>query len=475
VIKPLSLRVRLTAWYFGVVALSFLLISVVALYGMNRSITSVVDNVLQERAKAIRGLMERELGSGSLEDLKDELREHSGLSSTDQLMQVADARGNWLYRSRSLSSHAIPLSSEERPTTHTDKFAGLLLRVRSERVSVSGQWFSIQVATPMREFHETVEHFRSLLIIAAPFLLVCATAGGYFMSRRALAPVQRIIGAAENIGATNLSSRLAVPNTGDELQRLSETLNNMLSRIEGAFQRIAQFTADASHELRTPLAILRTRTELALRRPRSESEYREVLEQLLHGLERGSDLVEQLMLLARADSGDPILQQERVQLDVILRSVGEQGATLAAAKNLRFQAQLSPDGLPIEGDADFLERLFLILIDNAIKYTAADGEIVLSSQIEAGSVIDSVRDSGIGISEADLPHLFERFYRVDKARSRESGGAGLGLAIGRWIARAHRGDIEVESTLGKGTVFRVRLPLLTAGGSARSLVAGSAW
>jgi heavy metal sensor kinase len=462
VIKPLSLRVRLTAWYFGIVALSFLLLSVVALYGMDRSIQGAVDNGLRERARAIRSLITREVTTRSLADLKRELREHSGLSPTDELMQVADAQGNWLYRSRSLASLEIPLPREEGPTTYTNRFAGALLRVRSERVAVSGQWFSVQVAAPMHEFHEAQEQFRSLLIVAAPFLLVCATAGGYFMSRRALAPVRRIIAAAADIGATNLSSRLAVPHTGDELQRLSETLNNMLSRIEDAFQRIAQFTADASHELRTPLAILRTRTELALRRPRSESEYREVLGQLLVGLERSSDLVERLMLLARADSGDRILQQEPVQLDVILRSVCEQGATLCASKCLRFQMDLSAADTPIEGDADFLERLFLILIDNAIKYTAPGGEMTVSSQVEAGSVIVSVRDSGIGISAADLPHLFQRFYRVDKARSRASGGTGLGLAIGRWIARAHRGDIEVESTLGKGTIFRVRLPLLNS-------------
>jgi heavy metal sensor kinase len=457
--KPLALRVRLTAWYFAVVALSFLLLGVVALYGMDRSIQGAVDNALQERANAIHSLITREITLHSLANLKRELREHSGLSSTDELMQIADAGGNWLYRSGSLASRAIPLPREERPTVHTDRFAGLLLRVRSEWVSVNGQRFSIQVATPMHEFHEAVEEFRSLLVVAAPFLLICATAGGYFLSRRALTPVQKIIDAAGNIGAANLSSRLAVPNTGDELQRLSETLNNMLSRIEGAFQRIAQFTADASHELRTPLAILRTRAELALRRPRSDSEYREVLGQLLHGLERGSDLVERLMLLARADSGDQILQREPVELDVILQSVCEQGATLAAAKSLRFHSQLSSSDMSLEADADFLERLFLILIDNAVKYTESGGEIVVAAQVEGSMALVSVFDSGIGISEADLPHVFERFYRVDKARSRESGGAGLGLAIGRWIAEAHHGDIEVESTPGKGSVFRVRLPL----------------
>jgi heavy metal sensor kinase len=462
VINPISLRARLTAWYSGVVALSFLLLSVVALYGMNRSIAGAVDTELKDRATAVRTLIEHMVRSGSGAELADELHEHSGLSSTTDLMQVADAEGHWLYRSRALEEHAIPPPQTAAPTTSTGHFSGLLLRVRGERASVNGQWFSIQVAAPMQEFQEASEHFRWLLLLAVPVLLLVATAGGYFMSRRALSPVQKIIDATEDIGAKNLSSRLAVPATGDELQRLSETLNDMLWRIEGAFNRVAQFTADASHELRTPLAVLRTRAELALRRPRSEHEYREVLERLLHGLERTSDLVERLMLLARADSGDQILQREPLQLDVILSSVCEQGATLAAAKEVHFRTELAPESIPVEGDPDFLERLFLILIDNAVKFTPPRGEIVVSSQLTQGSVIVAVRDNGIGISDADLPNVFERFYRADKARSRESGGAGLGLAIGRWIAQAHRGEIEAESTPGGGALFRVRLPIDTS-------------
>jgi heavy metal sensor kinase len=460
VIRPLSLRARLTAWYFAVVALSFLLLSVVALYGMNHSIAGAVDTELQNRAKAIRTLMERVLvRSGSGEELEEELHEHAGLSSTTDLMQVADAAGHWLYRSRALEEHAISPQVQADPATSTGHFGGLLLRVRSERALIDGKWFSIQVAAPMREFQEATEQFRWLLILAVPFLLLVATAGGYFLSRRALSPVQKIIEAAGNIDAKNLSSRLAVPATGDELQRLSETLNDMLSRIERAFNRVAQFTADASHELRTPLAVLRTRAELVLRKPRSEDEYREVFERQLQGLERTSDLVERLMLLARADSGDQILQREPLRLDVILRSVCEQGATLAAAKGVRFTTGPAAESVPVEGDPDFLERLFLILIDNALKFTPPQGEIAVSSQIAGDAVIVAVRDNGIGIRDADLPNLFERFYRVDKARSRESGGAGLGLAIGRWIARAHGGEIEVESAPGRGTLFRVRLPI----------------
>ena len=279
------------------------------------------------------------------------------------------------------------------------------------------------------------------------------------MSRRALSPVREIIDAADNIDAKSLASRLAVPGTGDELQRLSETLNDMLSRIERAFNRVAQFTADASHELRTPLAVLRTRTELALRKPRSEAEYRDILERQLHGLEKTSDLVERLMLLTRADSGDQMLQREPLQLELVLQNVREQGATLAAAKGVRFRTELAGESAPVAGDPDFLERLFLILIDNAVKFTLPGGEIILSSQLAGDAVIVTVRDTGIGIHDADLPNLFERFYRVYKALSRESGGAGLGLAIGRWIARGHGGEIEVESAPGRGTEFRVRLPV----------------
>ena len=462
-IKPLSLRARLTAWYSAVVAVSFLLLSVVALYGMNRSIAGAVDTELRERAQAIRNLIERvSVRSDSGEELIDELHEHSGLSSTNDLMQVADAEGHWLYRSRALEAHPIDPPQQADPGLSTGRFSGLLLRVRSERALIDGQWFAIQVAAPMQEYQAATEQFRWLLILAAPFLLLVATAGGYFMSRRALTPVQRVIDAADNIDANNLSSRLAVPATGDELQRLSETLNDMLSRIERAFNRVAQFTADASHELRTPLAVLRTRAELVLRKPRSEKEYRAALECQLHGLERTSDLVERLMLLARADSGDQILQREPIQLDSILRNVCEQGATLAAAKDLRFSAQLTSESLPVEGDSDFLERLFLILIDNAVKFTAPQGDILVSSELGDGAVLVAVQDTGIGISDADLPNLFERFYRVDNARARATGGAGLGLAIGRWIARAHGGEIEVEGTPGKGTLFRVRLPIDTS-------------
>ncbi len=279
------------------------------------------------------------------------------------------------------------------------------------------------------------------------------------MSRRALAPVDEITQGAERISSRNLSSRLTVPQSRDELQHLSETLNGMLERLEAAFRRITQFTADASHELRTPVALMRTTAELSLRKPRPEAEYRGALTLILRELESTSALIENLMLLARADSGFEVLRFAPVDLSETLREACRQGRVLAQGKQISFQEQIALGPVIVEGDAHALQRVFLILLDNAVKYTPPGGSVTVSLANVNGFAVAEIRDTGIGIGEADLPHIFERFYRADKARSRERGGVGLGLSIGRWIAEAHGGVIEAESTPGQGSVFRVRLPI----------------
>jgi heavy metal sensor kinase len=461
--KALPLRVRLTAWYFAVLALSLSLISVVALFAMYRSIHGAVDEELGDRVMVIRRLMERKLKTSTLEDLQHELREHTGLRPGGDLTQIADTHGSWIFRSRSMTHFGVPLPGDTNnaPRNRTEYFNGIPLRLHTESASVNGQSYWIEVAAPMDDFHEAIIHFRHFLLLAVPFLLLIATAGGYFMGRRALAPVDAIMDATQRIGAQNLSNRLSVPQTGDELQRLSETLNGMLERIEVAFKKITQFTADASHELRTPLAIMRTRAELALRKPRPVAEYRDELQQLLGDLEGTSELVERLMLLARADSGASVLRFANVELADVLGQAAAQGAVLAAAKQITFSTQSLPEACSVHGDPQALQRLFLILIDNAIKYTPSGGEVSVCSSVEGEFVSVSIRDNGVGIPESDLPSIFERFYRADKARSRESGGAGLGLAIAHWTVETHRGAIEVESELGIGSTFRVRLPLIS--------------
>jgi signal transduction histidine kinase len=237
----------------------------------------------------------------------------------------------------------------------------------------------------------------------------------------------------------------------------------MIARLEAAFRKISRFTADASHELRTPLAVMRTTAEVALRAGDVEAESRSALEQILVEIERTSHLVENLLLIARADSGDARLNKHPVDIVAAVDEACSQASVLARVKGIRFETRLPAKSLFVTGDRDALRRLFLILLDNAVKYTPAGGEFEVSLAEGEGYVIGAVKDTGIGIAREDLPFIFDRFYRVDRARSREQGGAGLGLAIGRWITEAHGGSITVQSELNRGSLFKVQIPCGAAG------------
>jgi two-component system, OmpR family, heavy metal sensor histidine kinase CusS len=237
----------------------------------------------------------------------------------------------------------------------------------------------------------------------------------------------------------------------------------MFARLERAFKRVTQFTADASHELRTPIALMRTRTEVALRKQRSEAEYRETLLRINQELERTSALVENLMSLARADSGSEPLQVAPTNLNELLLEISDTARLLAEGKSIQYDQQLPETSLCVNANAPSLRRLFLILIDNAVKYTQREGRISVVLDVSHGAAVTEIRDTGVGIAPTDLPHIFERFYRADESRSRESGGTGLGLSIAKWIADAHHGKISVASKVGEGSVFRVQIPLSEEG------------
>jgi heavy metal sensor kinase len=290
-------------------------------------------------------------------------------------------------------------------------------------------------------------------------LLLAAASGGFWLSRRALSPVDAITRGACAINATNLSDRLEKLTTGDELQRLSDTLNEMLARIEGAFIRVTQFTADASHELRTPISLIRTEAEIALRRSRGDREYREALRHILLEAERTSGLIEELLCLARADSGRETLHITCVDLTAMVWEIGEQWRDLMATRDLTFTCEISEEGIPVLGDRNALQRLLTVLLDNAVKYTPAPGSVGLRLETRGSSALLSISDSGIGIALEDQPKIFERFYRADKARNRDVKGAGIGLAIAQWIVQQHQGLISVQSSPGKGSTFLLELPL----------------
>jgi len=279
------------------------------------------------------------------------------------------------------------------------------------------------------------------------------------MSSRALDPVDEIIRAARGISVTSLSSRLTVPKTGDELERLASTLNEMLGRLEKSFYRITQFTADASHELRTPISLMRTNAEITLRKPRPESEYRAALSEILGESEKVSVLIDQLLDLARADAASATIPMVRMNLTEVVDNAYRKAKVLAETKQLNASKHLPSEPVWIQGDPAAIERLFLIFLDNAVKYTAPGGQIEMRLRAHDDVAETEIRDTGIGIGAEDIPHIFERFYQADHSRSGENGGSGLGLAIGRWIVQSHHGDIGVESEPSKGTTFRIQFPL----------------
>jgi heavy metal sensor kinase len=295
------------------------------------------------------------------------------------------------------------------------------------------------------------------LIIAIPLALAVAAGGGIFLARRALKPVDEIAKTAQQIEENDLSRRIDV-NTKDELGRLAATLNQMIARLEKAFQRQKQFTSDASHELRTPLSVIEAESTLALQKERPSSDYRQSLETISQEARQMSSLIDQLLTLARADAGKEQWNFTEVNLGELIANLSTDAEVLCQEKGLTFQLGQTPD-LAVKGDEARLRELFMNLVDNAVRYTPAPGTISISLRREGQMAVLAITDTGVGIPAEDIPLIFERFYRVDKSRSRAEGGTGLGLAICRHIAEAHGGKIEVESRVGVGSTFSVWLPL----------------
>ena len=463
--KRSSIEFRLAAWYSVVFACGLVAFSVTAWFAMRASLYHAIDDELVDRVRGVESFMSKQISALSVPEIRDEFREHSVLGPGGDLFQVCDANGQWLYRSVALENLNVPIrtpASLRTPVVESTDLNGRVLRFYSQAIAVNGQPYTVQVASLMNEGLEALERFRLLLMLAAPVLLLAATAVGYFLATRALAPVDAISRAAQRINIENLTDRLEVPRTGDQLERLSETLNATFSRLEGSVRRIKQFTADASHELRAPIALIRTTAEVAVQRDRTASEYREALDDILHESERTSQVVDSLMLLARADSGKETLDLERGGPQPDSQRGGGAGGKACWNQRADIRVADAHRYRDIHADADALRRVFLILIDNAVKYTPVGGTVSVQMGVNEGFLIASVSDTGIGISKDDLPYIFDRFWRADKVRSRAAGGAGLGLSIARWIVDQHHGKLTAESKEGQGSMFRVSVPLITA-------------
>lgn len=463
--KPGSIRLRLTTWYLAMLALGLAMFGVGSWYAMRASAFHAIDDELEDRIGGVQKFMTMQIASLSPAEIRDEFREHSVLGPGGDLFQVCDEKGEWLYRSAVLENSQVgilkPNQLAEATIFEVRTVQSTSVRFATKRVVVNQRPYSIQVAAPLQEFYEALERFRLILWLSVPVLLIGAAVGGYWISSRALRPVDQIAMTAESISIRSLSDRLEVPGTADELQRLSETLNRMLARLDSSVQRMSQFTADASHELRAPISLIRTTAELAVNGSRTEAEYREDMAQILAEAERTSRLIESLLLLARADAGEEVLQREPMDLSTSLREAVEQARKPAAEKRVEIAVEFEAARAAVFGDAEALRRLAFILIENAVKYNVDGGTVEVSLRSLDSDAVLSISDTGIGMSEAERERIFDRFWRADKVRSRGMGGAGLGLSMARWIVEKHQGTIQVESEPGRGSKFTVKIPLMS--------------
>jgi heavy metal sensor kinase len=454
-----SIRTRLTAWYTCMLLISLLAFSAI-LYGSVRAgMLASIDADLESRLAGVKSYMDTQVPRFPRARLWHEFAENVQMQPGGEMMQVSD-RSGWIFQSESILGLGLPAPASPRfAAWRTEVVHGIPLRIMTTTVTIGPTTYYIQVVTDLRRTYETSAEILRIALWLAPLLLLASAAGGYWLSWRALAPVDRIIESSRQISFTNLRSRLAVPRTGDELQRLSETLNQMIHRLEAAYVSVVQFTGDASHELRTPVAFIRTTAEVALVQPRTPESYRSALSAIHEEAERVTEIIEQLLMLARADSDRYALELGPTDVRESVSHALSKILPAADHKGIRIHAQLPEDEVIVLGDATSLRRLFLVLIDNAVKFTPEGGAVNVRVSNGGGCICVAVQDTGIGIAECDLDKIFDRFYQADKARSRESGGSGLGLSIGRWIADAHRAGIRVESSPSAGSEFTVCFPL----------------
>lgn len=456
----MTIRARLTALYFVVLAASFSVFVWISDVGFRRSIEVTVNNASSVNLRSLQRLLAVNAPQGSVK-VQEELAALASWWPSGVLFEVADENHNWIFQPRQFLQASVPLppAHDGQITFFTTNLNQLQYRLALQRVPAGGRIFEIHVAVPTEPFDLALDNFRAIERGTVPLLVLFASLLGYWLSGRSLAPVSRIIETADRIGVQNFSRRLEVPRARDELRRLTETLNAMLERIETSFKRITRFTADASHDLRTPVAVIRTIAEVTLRRPRTESQYAEALSKILRTSVETTELLEDLLTLARADAGTTGMELHPIDLDAHVKKAQERALLLAADKQLSITLQAPGSPVWVRADAIAMDRLLLILVDNAIKYTPEGGFCEIELLPTSNEVQILVRDSGIGIPEHELSLIFERSYRTDRARSRNTGGAGLGLAIARWITEIHGGTITVESHVGMGSVFRVNLPI----------------
>ncbi|MEW6511351.1 MAG: ATP-binding protein [Bacteroidota bacterium] len=487
-IRIQSIRARLTFWYTLLVLSTLLLFGTTSYYFTSRTLSENLDLSLKNEVRWVRDFIQPQAGkvkpgkrsidtmirkkagqmpSGPADAEKDSTEEadeiwnqifkHTLQSPKKTYIQFTDRRGTAIYRSYNLGTDSLVFTDTvgiNATVLTTGWLNGEPIRIALNR----DKDYTYLVGYPLAEVRELLQSLYVIFLILAPIALAVSAFGGLALANKSLSPVKEIATRARRITAENLDQTIPVKTPNDEIGQLTLTINDMIRRLRDSFAQVRQFSADVSHELRTPLTIVRGEIELALRSPKSPEEYRRVLESTLEEILRLTSIIDNLLTLAKADQGLYRAEFSEVNLKTLVEELYEDSEVLASRKGIRVTLNAGAP-ITIVGDRLRLRQLFLNLIDNAIKYTPGGGAVTMEVIRQDGTAVFRVSDTGIGIPAEDIPKVFDRFYRVDKARSREMGGTGLGLSIAKWIAELHRGSISVESEPQKGSVFTVKLPV----------------
>lgn len=455
----------MTLWYVFTFLISALIICSFLYLRLKHQLLKEIDQFLIDETREI----ERVLSHESKET-------HFLMRFEDDVMarkyypfffQVLDQNGKPLYTSRGfqelgyvLKEGVIANAINKKVTREEIRPAGRRTpyRVISTPVYKHGKLTEIiQLATHLRFVRKNLSHFRNNILIGLFVVLVLGTLGGWILARRSLSPIGYIASKARSITSENLSERLIPRGTGDEMDELIHTINEMIVRLESSFKRMAEFTADASHELKTPICAMRGEAEVLLSKEREPEEYQESLAKFIEQFDHLNQMINDLILLSKSDTTQVELKMIPLRLDLLIKDLCNFFQVLADQKEITLEMD-TPEEVNVIGDKLRLQQLFTNLMDNALKYTSK-GSIRVSVEKNKDSALVKIKDTGMGIPKEEQEKIFKRFYRVDKSRSRETGGVGLGLSIAEWIVRAHHGRIEVESELNQGSTFKIYLPI----------------
>lgn len=459
-----SLRFRMTAWYAGLLVGALLAFGVSVYLGLERYLDWTLQAMLASECRTIGTELLSQLPGKNRHWLETEINEAYAPEVNARFIRVYREGKGVIYLSGAPKDGAfdpsqIPSCDKKDGARQVRVGSGQQLLINAMSFTTpDGSQFLVESGIPYQQIQVVLHGLLLTLALYTPFVVFLAIGGGYWLMRRSLRAVDEITERAEGITSSNLSERLPVIRTGDELERLSIALNRMIGRLEDAFQHINRFSADASHELRTPLTILQLELEGIINNHPLSGSLEEQIVSALEETHRMSRIVESLLTISRLDAGEARLDRSRLDLSDLATSTADEMRVLAQDKSISLRTS-TEENVCVEGDRTRLQQVVANLIDNAIKYTLEGGAVEVKVQNQADKAVLEVVDNGVGIPATAIRHVFERFYRVDKARSRASGGAGLGLSIVKSICGAHGGEISVSSEEGRGSCFRVELPL----------------